>query len=113
MVQAVEGSAEFFFYIVAALYAAELIWRERDVHVDGIHDALPMRETVDWLSKLSAILVVEVVLLTVTMVCGILMQTIAGYYRYEFLQYFKELYLVIVSANRRLRLACAFRSNCR
>ena len=94
MVQAVEGSATLFFYIVAALYAAELIWRERDVHFDGIHDALPMGESIDWLSKLAAIAFVEVVLLTVTMLCGILMQTIAGYYHYELLQYFKELYIV-------------------
>jgi len=94
MLQAVEGGAALFFYIVAALYAAELIWRERDVHFDGIHDALPMRESVDWLSKLVAIGFVELVLLTVTMLCGILMQTIAGYYHYELLQCFKELYIV-------------------
>jgi ABC-2 type transport system permease protein len=94
MVQAVEGGASLFFYIVAALYAAELIWRERDIHIDGIHDALPMRESVDWLSKLVAIGFVELVLLTVTMLCGIMMQTIAGYYHYELLQYCKELYVV-------------------
>jgi ABC-2 type transport system permease protein len=95
MLQAVEGSATLFFYIVATLYAAELVWRERDVHVDGIHDALPMAEGVDWLSKLLAIAVVELILLTVTMFCGVFMQTMAGYYHYEFLQYFKELYVVI------------------
>ena len=94
MLQAVEGGAALFFYIVAALYAAELIWRERDIHFDGIHDALPMRESVDWLSKLAAIGFVELVLLTVTMLCGIMMQTFAGYYHYELLQYFKELYIV-------------------
>ena len=94
MVGAVEGSATLFFYIVAALYAAELIWRERDVRADGIHDALPFSETVDWLSKLVAIGAAELFLLTVTMLCGVMMQTIAGYYRYEFLQYFKELYVI-------------------
>ncbi len=94
MLQAVEGSATLFFIIVAALYAAELVWRERDNHFDGIHDALPIRETTDWLSKLTAIAFIELVLLTVTMLVGIMMQTIAGYYHYEFLQYFKELYLV-------------------
>ena len=94
MLQAVEGTATLFFYIVATLYAAELVWRERDVHADGIHDSLPMPELVDWLSKLAAIAVVELFLLTVTMFCGVFMQTLAGYYRYEFLQYFKELYLV-------------------
>jgi len=94
MLQAVEGSSTMFFFIVATLYAAELIWRERDTHFDGIHDALPMSETTDWLSKLTAIVLVEAILLAVTMLVGIFMQTIAGYYRYELLQYFKELYVV-------------------
>jgi hypothetical protein len=94
MLQAVEGSATLFLYIVAALYAAELIWRERDVHFDGIHDALPMRESIDWISRLTAIGFVELSLLTLVMLCGIVMQTIQGYYHYELLQYFKELYLV-------------------
>ena len=53
MVQAVEGSALLFLFIVAALYAAELLWRERDTHFDGIHDALPMSESSsDFLSRL-------------------------------------------------------------
>ena len=94
MLQAVEGSAMLFFYIVAALYAAELIWRERDNRFDGIHDALPMRESIDWLSKLTAIAAVELVLLTVTMIVGIAMQTLAGFHHYEVGLYCKELYLV-------------------
>jgi ABC-2 type transport system permease protein len=96
MVQAVEGGATLFFYIVAGLYAAELIWRERDLHLDGIHDSLPLRETIDWLSKLATIAFVELFLLTITMLCGVLMQTLAGYYHYEVLQYFKELYIVVL-----------------
>ena len=94
MLQAVEGSAILFLYIVATLYAAELLWRERDTHFDGIHDALPLRESTDWLSRLTAIVVVELILLTFAMLVGIVMQTVAGYYHYELLQYFKELYLV-------------------
>ena len=94
MVQAVEGSAALFLYIVATLYAAELLWRERDTNFSGIHDALPMRESTDWLSRLTAIIVVELILLTFAMLVGIVMQTIAGYYHYELLQYIKELYLI-------------------
>jgi ABC-2 type transport system permease protein len=94
MVQAVEGSATLFLFIVAALYAAELLWRERDTHFDGIHDALPISESTDWLSKLTAIVAVELILLALAMVIGIVMQTIAGYYHYEPVQYLKELYLV-------------------
>ena len=95
MLQAVEGSATLFFYIVATLYAGELVWRERDNHFDGIHDALPMHATTDWLSKLTAIAVIELVLLTVTGLVGMMMQTMAGYYHYEVLQYAKELYFVV------------------
>ena len=94
MVQAVEGSATLFLLIVAGLYAAELLWRERDTHFDGIHDALPMRESTDWLSRLTAVLVVEIILLAVVMVIGIFMQTISGYYHFEIAQYLKELYVV-------------------
>jgi ABC-2 type transport system permease protein len=94
MLQAVEGGATLFFYIVATLYAGELIWRERDTHFDGIHDALPMRESIDWLSKFTAIAVVEFLLLALTMLTGIAMQAFAGYYHFELLQYVKELFVV-------------------
>ena len=93
MLQTVEGSSDIFF-IVATLYAGELVWRERDTHFDGIHDALPLGEGVDWMSKFSALMGVEVLLLLLTMVCCIGMQTILGYYHYEFAQYFQELFLV-------------------
>jgi len=95
MLQAVEGSATLFFYIVAGLYAAELVWRERDNRFDGIHDALPMAAATDWLSKLTAIAFVELVMLGVTMLAGVAMQTLAGYYHYEILQYVEELYLIV------------------
>jgi ABC-2 type transport system permease protein len=94
MVQAVEGTSTLFLYIIATLYAGELIWRERDTHFSGIHDALPMRETTDWLSKFVTLLIVEGILLTVILLCGVIMQTVAGYYHYDLLQYFKELYLI-------------------
>lgn len=94
MLQAVEGNAMLFFFIVATFYAGELIWRERDTRFEGIHDALPMGEATDWLSKLTALCSVELAMLTVAGVCGIVMQTVAGYFHYELLQYFKELYLI-------------------
>ena len=94
MLQAVEGIAILFFYIIATFYAAELIWRERDTHFEGIHDALPIGETTDWLSKLSALCFVEFAVLAVAGLCGIFMQAVQGYYHFELLQYFKELYVV-------------------
>jgi ABC-2 type transport system permease protein len=94
MVQAVEGQATLFLFIIATLYAGELIWRERDTSFSGIHDALPMSETTDWLAKFIALTVVEGILLTVMLLCGVIMQTAAGYYHYDLVQYFQELYLI-------------------
>lgn len=94
MLQAVEGSAMLFFLIVSTLYAGELVWRERDVRFEQIHDALPSREWIDWLSKFCSLAAVELILLTVVMICGILSQAIQGYFHFELIQYFKELYLI-------------------
>ncbi len=54
----------------------------------------PSAKPTDWFSKLFALCFVEFILLTVTGLCGIIMQTIAGYYHYELLQYVKELYFI-------------------
>jgi ABC-2 type transport system permease protein len=97
MLQAVEGQAALFLYIIATLYAGELIWRERDTGFAGIHDALPLRETTDWLSKFATLVLVEGILTTAMGLCGVIMQTVAGYYHYDFVQYGKELYLVALT----------------
>ena len=91
---AVEGNATLFLYIVATLYAGELVWRERDTRFSGIHDALPMRESTDWLSKLCALALIELAMLTVVLLCGVISQAMAGYFHFDLLQYFKELYVV-------------------
>ncbi|WP_263353205.1 ABC transporter permease/M1 family aminopeptidase [Acidicapsa acidisoli] len=94
MLEAVEGGGILFFLIIATMYAGELVWRERDTRFEQIHDALPYPSWIDTLGKLAALGAAELFLLAVVMFCGVLSQTIAGYYNYEFLQYFKELYLV-------------------
>jgi ABC-2 type transport system permease protein len=95
MVGAVENFGVIFLLIVATMYAGELVWRERDTHFDLIHDALPAPTWIDTLGKLTALCAAELVLITVVMISGILAQTLAGYYNYELLQYFKELYLIV------------------
>ena len=94
MLDVLQGGASLFLYIVAALYAGELIWRERDVRFDQIHDALPQKDWTDWLSKFAALVLVEGLLLTIVMVVGVIMQTVAGFYRYELLHYLRELYFI-------------------
>jgi hypothetical protein len=94
MLEVVRGNAILFLYIISTMYAGELVWRERDTHFDQIHDALPFRGWIDTLSKLSALVGAQLFLLTVTLLCGVLSQAIAGYYNIELLQYVKELYVI-------------------
>jgi len=94
MLQAVEGNGILFLYIVATMYAGELIWRERDTRFEQIHDALPVPSWLDTLGKLIALASAEAVLLFVVMLCGIVSQATTGYFHFELLQYFKELYVV-------------------
>jgi ABC-2 type transport system permease protein len=106
MLQAVEGNSILLLYIIVTIYAGELIWRERDTHFELIHDALPFAGWIDWVSKFSALCIVQIVVLAIVMLTGIVSQITTGYFRFELLQYFKELYLVTFVAIATFALFC-------
>ena len=83
MVELLSGTFALFILIIITYYAGELVWRERDAGVAQITDALPVPNWVPFLSKLSALGLVQVVLLGVVMACGLLLQTLKGYFHYE------------------------------
>lgn len=94
MVSLVSGQSGLFLYIIGALYAGEVIWRERDVRFEQIHDALPLRDWTDFVSKFLALAMVETVLASVVLVCGVLSQAMTGFFRFEVGHYAKEIYLI-------------------
>ncbi|HEY6389910.1 MAG TPA: M1 family aminopeptidase [Bryobacteraceae bacterium] len=95
MAEVVSGSSSLFLYVIATLYAGELIWRERDVHFDQIHDALPAPSWVNWFSQFLSLAFLEFILVTIVMFCGIAVQASLGYFNFELPVYFKELYLIV------------------
>jgi ABC-2 type transport system permease protein len=94
MVSVVSGQAGLFLIIVGALYAGEVIWRERDVRFEQIHDSLPLRDWADFVSKFLALAVVETLLVSVVWICGVISQLMQGYFRFELGHYAKDLYLI-------------------
>ena len=94
MLYVVSGQSGLFLYIIGALYAGEVIWRERDVRFDQIHDSLPLRDWTDFLSKFLALALVETILASVVLVCGVILQAVDVYFRFELLHYVKEIYLI-------------------
>ncbi|UOQ97402.1 hypothetical protein MUN81_19465 [Hymenobacter sp. 5317J-9] len=83
MVELLSGTFALFILIIITYYSGELVWRERDAGVAQITDALPVPNWVPFLSKLTALGLVQVVLLAVVMACGMLLQTVKGYFNYE------------------------------
>lgn len=72
-----------FTLIIITFYSGEAIWRDRDAGLAQITDALPVRGWVPFGAKLTALAVVQVLLLAVLLVCGLLIQTVKGYTHYE------------------------------
>ncbi|HEX8655896.1 MAG TPA: ABC transporter permease, partial [Hymenobacter sp.] len=87
------GSFFFFFLAIIVFYSGELVWRERQAGVAQIADAAPVPSWVPFLSKLAALGLVQVVLLAVVMACGLLVQTLKGYFNYEIGLYLRALFL--------------------
>jgi ABC-2 type transport system permease protein len=86
------GMFAVFMLIIITLYAGELVWRERDKRVQQIFDALPIPDWLPFVSKLVALIVVQVTLLLVVMGCGVTLQLMHGYTKLELSLYLTELF---------------------
>jgi ABC-2 type transport system permease protein len=68
-----------FFIIITVFYTGEIIWKERDIKMNLIYDALPYPNFVSLLSKLFGLILMSIFILMVLMFSGILIQVIKGY----------------------------------
>lgn len=96
MVEMVKGGFMMFLLIVTALYAGELVWKERTLKIDQIHDALPMPNWLNFVSSLSVLTAVQTVLLVAIMLTGGLLQVCKGFTNVEWQLYGKDLFLVLL-----------------
>ncbi|MBC6612526.1 ABC transporter permease [Hymenobacter sp. BT507] len=92
VIEILSGSFTLFLLAIITFYAGELVWRERDAHMNQLYDALPIPNWVPLASKLAALLLVPVVLLVVVLVFGILTQLSYGYYQFEIGLYLRWLF---------------------
>lgn len=86
------GAFLLFMLIVIVFYSGELVWRERDRNVAQIYDSLPIPDWLSFSSKATALILVQALLLSIIMLCGIIIQVIMGYYNFEIGLYLKELF---------------------
>jgi ABC-2 type transport system permease protein len=69
--------------VLIALFAGELVWRERDVRMSAIADASPVPDWVSLLGRFLALVALIAALQAVLMGAGMLLQALQGYHRYE------------------------------
>ncbi len=82
-----------FFFIIIVFYSGELIWKERDVKINLIYDALPYPNFVTVIGKFLSLTYVCILLIAVLMSVGILAQLINGYTDIQFGTYFASLFV--------------------
>ena len=92
IVALINGSFTLFFIIIIVFYAGEMIWRERDLRIDQIYDALPVPSFVSLVSKFLAFVYIHALLLVVLIITGILIQTFNGYFKYDLMVYIKSMF---------------------
>ncbi|MFD3003434.1 ABC transporter permease/M1 family aminopeptidase [Pontibacter toksunensis] len=70
-------------YILVVLFSGELVWREREVGMSEITDAMPVPNWVLLFGKFGALILALAALQAVLMAGGILLQALKGYYNFE------------------------------
>ena len=85
------GGFALFILAIITFYSGELVWRERDAQLNQIMDALPVRRWVLFGSKLCALMLIQVLLLLMVMFCGLFVQILHGYHRFEIGLYLTDL----------------------
>ena len=95
------GLPVFFFsmliIVLTFLYAGVLLNRSKIYGIDQLINSSPVPDWVLLLSKFTALIIMQMILLLVIMLSGIGVQIFSGYYRFEFEQYLFALFIIHLS----------------
>ena len=89
MVEAIWNAFGLFALLIAAFYSGDIVWRERSLKMNEVHDAMPVPTWVQWAGKLASLVVIVFATLAVAVLTTIIIQTARGYHQYEILLYVK------------------------
>lgn len=106
MLEAIQGGYAIILLIVVVLYSGELIWKERALELDEIHDSMPTPSGVYFGAKLTALLLVIAVWLIAGVLTLVGFQFASGYPDLELGQYARGAALVAVYPVLIMVLAC-------
>jgi ABC-2 type transport system permease protein len=85
-----------FFLLMLIFYSGELVWKERDIRMHLIYDALPTSNLMNVSARFIGIILAYTMLLLVLCVSGMIMQTMSGYYQYDLRVYFVGFFVEVL-----------------
>ena len=83
LIPALEGSFTIFAVVIAAYYAGELVWRDRDRRMHEVIDATPAPDWTFIVPKMLAVSLVLIATLLASVVAAVVVQTAKGYLNFE------------------------------
>ena len=92
VLELITGAFNLFFIIILIFYSGELIWKERDVKINLIQDALPTPDFVRLVSKFFGLMLIFIVLILFLIGCGVVIQAFKGYYKFDLPVYFGTMF---------------------
>lgn len=91
MIRVISGSFFLYTFIIVVFFGGELVWKERQLKLNEVYDALPVPNWVIWASKMTALAAVVIVLQIAAMLTTIAIQLAYGYANFELPVYVKGL----------------------
>jgi ABC-2 type transport system permease protein len=89
MVDMIAGAFSIFAVLIAAFYAGDIVWRERNLKLHEVTDAMPLPVWAQWAAKLTALLLVMIATLAAAILTSMVIQVGHGYYNFEPMVYVK------------------------
>ncbi len=98
MLQALEGAYSWLLYIIVMFYAGELVWRERQLRLSDVTDALPVPDAAPLFAKFSALVLVVFAFLGAGVLASMGVQLSKGFTQLEPLLYLKATLIMAAPA---------------
>jgi hypothetical protein len=92
VLETTKNSLYLFSLVIILFCSGELVWGERKRRVEEIYDVLPIPEWVPFFGKLGAIFYIQVLLASLVLISGVIIQVFHGYTQFELGLYFQELF---------------------
>jgi ABC-2 type transport system permease protein len=90
MIDVIQQNFAIFALLIAAFYAGDIVWRERNLKLSDVVDAMPVPTWTQWLAKLTSLVLVVFTTLAAAVLTTIVIQTAKGYHHYELGVYAKS-----------------------